>query len=347
MPPPKPERELPDDPLDVRVAKRVRWQAYWCGRLGSPLYADLLSRVADDIDAGGPFRALMTDPAIDPLAPNLPPLRLMGSVNRLVLTGLAPEMSWEALASLARDRPDEIREHINRPVQTNEVGRCGPLHAGFLWVARSFGLPLRMLEVGASAGLNMRFDRYRYETGRGNWGPADSPVRLSGFWKDGDPPYDSVALEIADRRGCDLSPVDPTTDEGRVTLLSYVWPDQHQRVTNLRGALDVARDVPATVDRAEATEWVSRELASLPSGVVSVVFHSIVMQYLSEEERGEFAAAVASAGESRATSRAPLSWLRAEYGGDECELRVTTWPGGEEKLLATHGFHGLNVVWLA
>src|SRR3954452_9387505 len=97
--PPMPDAELPDDQLPVRVAKRVRWQAYWCGRLGSPLYSDLLSRVADAISAGAPFRALMTDRAIIPLSPNLPPLRLMGSVTRLVLTGLAPEMSWEALAS--------------------------------------------------------------------------------------------------------------------------------------------------------------------------------------------------------------------------------------------------------
>src|SRR5689334_7145421 len=138
-----PDAELPDDPFEVRVSKRVRWQAYWCGRLGSPLYEDLLSRVADDIDAGGPFRALMTDPDVGPLEANMPPLRLMGSVNRLVLTGRAPEMSWDVLVSLARDRPDEIREHIHRPVQTNEVGRFGPLHAGFLYLARLFGLPLR------------------------------------------------------------------------------------------------------------------------------------------------------------------------------------------------------------
>src|SRR3954452_5983058 len=87
--PPMPDAELPDDQLPVRVAKRARWQAYWCGRLGSPLYAELIDQVAGDIESGGPFEALMTDPAIDPLG-DVPMLRLMGSANRLVLTGRAP-----------------------------------------------------------------------------------------------------------------------------------------------------------------------------------------------------------------------------------------------------------------
>src|SRR5436189_63817 len=70
--------------------------------------------------------------------------------------------AWEALSELARDRPDELRERLLAPIQTNEVARCGPLAAGFLFVARETELPLRLLEVGASAGLNLRFDLYRY-----------------------------------------------------------------------------------------------------------------------------------------------------------------------------------------
>jgi hypothetical protein len=339
-----PEVELDSDPLPVKVAKRARVQAHWCERLGSPLYADVIRRVADDIDAGGPFHALMTDPAVDPLGA-LPTLRLMGAANRLALTGHAPPVSWEMLLELARDRPGELREHINRPIQTNEVARCGPLAAGFLYVARESGLPLRLLEVGASAGLNLRFDRYRYETDRGAWGDADSRVVLREFWDGGEPPYEGD-VSVAERRGCDPSPVDPCSDEGRLTLLSYVWPDQTERVANLRGALDIAREVAATVEQADGRAWVERELASLPGGTVSVVFHSIVMPYLTHEERDAFEAAVARGGEN-ARADAPLAWLRMEFGGEQCELRLRLWPGNEERLLASCGFHGREVVWLA
>jgi hypothetical protein len=331
------------DSLPAEVAEQARWQAKWCARLGSPLYADIIERVAADIEAGGPFRALMTDPAINPLE-GLPMLRLLGSANRLALTGRAPAVSWEMLRDLADNRADELREGINSPVQTNEVARCGPLCAGFLFVARETGLPLRLLEVGASAGLNLRFDRYRYETDRGSWGPAGSPVRLADFWDGGRPPYDAD-LKVVERRGCDLEPVDPTSDEGRVTLLSYVWPDQHERVERLRGALELAREVEAPVERADATSWLERELPQLPDGTATVVFHSIVMQYLDADEREAFEAAVAAGGE-HATDRARLGWLRMEFGGEQCELRLRSWPGGKERLLATCGFHGRDVVWL-
>jgi hypothetical protein len=346
--------EQPGDPPAVKLAKRARVQAAWCGRLGSPLYADLIVRVAGDIEAGGPFHALMMDPSANPLE-HVPMLRLMGSAQRLALTGRAPELAsayaardadaaWDALVALARDRPDDLRERLNGPVQTNEVGRCGPLAAGFLHVARETELPLRLLEVGASAGLNLRFDLYRYDTGAGAWGPEESPVRLTGFWKDGDPPYEED-VAVLERRGCDPEPVDPTTEEGRVVLLSYVWPDQSERVANLRGALALAPGVPAPVERADGREWVERELAELPPGAATVVYHSVVMPYLSHEEREAFAAALSRAGEAAAPD-SPLAWLRMEYGGEECELRLTLWPGGEERLLASCGFHGGNVVWL-
>ena len=352
------EAELPDDPVPVKIAKRARVQAGWCTRLGSPLYGELIERVADDVESGGPFAALMTDPESDPLI-DVPMLRLMGAAHRLALNGSAPELArfypscggtahadgaWEALLRLARDRPELLREHISRPVQTNEIGRSAPLSGGFAAVARDTGLPLRLLEVGASAGLNLRFDHYRYETGGRAFGPPGSPVVLSGYWDAGDPPYDAE-VRVVDRRGCDPHPVDPTSEEGRLTLLSYLWADQLDRVERLRGALDIARRVPVALERADGCAWVERELARASPGVASVVFHSVVMPYLSHEERERFAAAVRVAGE-RADTSAPVAWLRMEYGGEECELRLTLWPGGGERLLATCGFHGLHVVWL-
>jgi hypothetical protein len=271
-------------------------------------------------------------------------LRLMGSANRLALTGRLPSMTWDALLELARDRPELLREHLNRPVQTNEIGRSAPLSGGFLTVARDTGLPLRLREVGSSAGLNLRFDHYHYDTGRARWGPPDSPVKLAGCWDGGDPPYDA-ALTIADRRGCDPAPVDPTTDDGRLTLLSFVWPDQLDRVERLSGAIDIARRVPVQLERAEGRAWIERELQEAAPGTATVVFHSVVMPYLTHEQREAFAATVAASGE-RASHDAPIAWLRMEYGGEECELRLTLWPGGEERLLATCGFHGMHTVWL-
>jgi len=239
---------------------------------------------------------------------------------------------------------ERIAELMRRPVQTNEVGRCAALLGGFLLVARETGLPLRLLEVGASAGLNLRWDLYHYEQGDAGWGDPGAAVRFSDpFTGEGRPPLD-VDVEVCERRGCDASPVDPAGDEGRLTLESYVWPDMTRRFEYLRGALSVAPRVPATVEQADLVEWLEATPLTAP-GSATVVFHSIVMQYLPRAERERAAAALERAG-AKASDQAPLAWLMLEPTADPPEVRLRTWPGGEQRLLATAGFHGLPVAWV-
>jgi hypothetical protein len=80
--------------------------------------------------------------------------------------------------------------------------------------------------------------------------------------------------------------------------------------------------------------------------VATVVFHSIALQYLDRRGRERALSAIADAG-ARATAAAPLAWLRMEPGGEQAEVRLTVWPGGGERLVATTGFHGRGVRWLA
>ncbi|MEA2497666.1 MAG: hypothetical protein QOH26_71, partial [Actinomycetota bacterium] len=293
-------------------------------------------------------------------------LKLMGAVHRLVLEGRAPELGefypsvggtfdpprgWTAFRATLDQKREELPPLIERPVQTNEVGRCGGLVGGFLEVARAFGHPLRLLEIGASGGLNLRWDHYRYETAGASWGPPDSPVQLRDFEGES-PPFD-VRVTVSERRGCDPNPVDPVSDEGRLTLSSYVWPDQDWRWRALRGAFRVAERVPATVERAGAFEWLERQLAEPKDGVATVVYHSIVMQYLTDEERTKVRALIDETGKA-ATDRSPLAWLRMEPPEEDFEaieeelasVHLTMWPTGETMLIARCGYHGRPVRWL-
>ncbi|MDQ3941381.1 MAG: DUF2332 domain-containing protein [Actinomycetota bacterium] len=179
-----------------RVAQRLSEQAVWCRALGSPLYERLLSAAAEDVVAGGPVWAVLAEHHSDPGGSALA-LRFMGAVHRLVLQGRGRELAaffpsaggdphergdpWPAFRSLVEDARDELRSLVPRGVQTNEVGRAGALVGGFLLVARETGLPLRVLEAGASAGLNLRWDHYRYEARGATWGDPSSPVRLCDY----------------------------------------------------------------------------------------------------------------------------------------------------------------------
>ncbi len=322
---------------------RLRWQAEECRRLGSPLYAELLGRAAADVEAGGVVWEVLREQREEPTFSALP-LRLMGAVNRLVLAGEEADAfeGWEAFRDVVARRRDELRELVDLPVQTNEVGRSAALLFGFLTVARRWALPLRTLELGASAGLNSNWDRYRYEASELAWGP-DSLLRLAD-WRLIHPWHEKgancpEAVEVASREACDAAPVDASSEEGRRTLLAYVWTDQLARVERLTAALEVAAAHPVRVERAPAAAWAAARLAEPVAGVATVIFHSIFLWYLPEPERAELEATIAAAG-MRASAAAPLAWLRLEGPGEMAELRLTTWPGGEERLLGRAGYHG-------
>ena len=328
-----------------------------CAKVGSPLYEHLLHRSAQDVERDGPIWSLLEDHDADPIE-SMIGLRLLGASHRLALEGSAaglaahypstggdgdPEAAWRELAAVAEGGGERLRELIRRPVQTNEVGRSAALLGGFLLIAARTGLPLRLLELGSSGGLNLRFDRYRYEGSAGSWGDADSPVRVTDTFEGQRPPLDA-SVAIAERAGCDPRPVDPATEEGRLTLLSYVWPDQPERLRQLEGALEIVRRVPVEIEQAPAADWLERRLSEPWPGTATVVFHSIVMQYLEDEERERVSRTLAAAG-SRASAAEPLAHLAMEPGGEHADVRLTAWPEGPECLIATSGYHGRPVRW--
>jgi hypothetical protein len=335
------------------IAAQLQWQADACRMIGSELYAALLERAADDVNEGGPTWEILRGHEQDPRFSVLG-LRLMGGANRLALTGREPDLAeayrsgrdvaqtWGLLRDVLRRNAAELRQTLDRPVQTNEVARCAALVFGFLSVAEETRLPLRLLEVGASAGLNLRWDRFRYEANGFAWGPAGSAVKLE-FELDGKPaPNLPPSVEIGDRRGCDTNPIDATTAEGQLTLLTYIWPDQVERIERMRAALEVAAELPIELDREPAAGWARRMLAEPAPGQATVIYHSIVSQYLSDEERDGLFSAIREAG-GRATDDAPLAWLRMEPADDRANLELTLWPGGADRHLARVGYHGTPV----
>jgi hypothetical protein len=332
------------------------------GRL--PLYECLLTAMIADVESGGICAELLADPGPDPVEDAVP-LRFLGAVHRLVLSGQAPALAAfypsgggefgpgsgpaaaDALLSTVEEHRGEMAEGVTRPVQTNEVGRCRALMLGFLDIAEHTGRPLRLLEIGASAGLNLRWDRYRYEGGAGGsaFGPVNSPVRLEPAYRDRPPDLGRLAV-VVERRGCDTSPLDLSSAEDQLTLRSFVWPEQLDRLARLTGALDVAGTVAAPVDRAEAAEWLDGRLADdgAGDGAATVVYHSIVWQYLSGRTRSRLVATLAAAGRS-ATDQAPLAWVRMEPAGGDIaakatEITVTRWPGEHEAVIGHAGYHG-------
>ena len=346
--------------MDVEpLADRFRQQAGFCRSAGSPLTADLLTGAAQDLaDAGTPTAQLLAPLGADPPG-SVPALRFAGALHRLVLERRAPGLAvhypsvggtpgdvWAAARTAVEEHLEPLRALVRRPVQTNEVGRSSALLGGLLHVVAEHGLPVRLLELGASAGLNLAVDRYRHEVAPGVvLGDPASPVVLTDPWQGPLPPYDRP-IQLVDRLGCDPAPLDPGSTEDRLTLTSYVWADQLPRFERLRRALQVAAADPVDVRRQGAADFLEQELVPQP-GATTVVWHSIVRQYLSPEERHRVDQLLREAG-AAATARAPLVHLTLEpVGGDQprFEVALTSWPGAQRRVLAECGAHGPPVLW--
>lgn len=347
-------------------------QARACRDLGSPMYADLLDRLAEDLRARGPSAAVLLGHEDDP-GPSALALRLLGSVHRLVLQRRAgslaayypsvggtfePHGAGAALLALLAEQPESVREWLDRPPQTNEPGRSAALIAGLLALepgSDAVVLPVRLFEIGSSAGLNLLGDRFRFGIDGGTWaGPTDSPVAVAGAWH-GPGPWASSEGRwplIVDRVGSDLRPVDVATTEGRLALTAYVWADQLPRLERLRGALELARQNPLEVRGQGAAAFV--EDLELRSGTTTVLWHSVMWQYLAAAEQARITERVAALG-ARASAERRFAHLRLEparrRAGEQHDfwLVLEQWPepaaGGRHRFLARVGGHGVPVVW--
>jgi hypothetical protein len=351
---------------DLQALRAVfDFQIRGCGLLGSTFSAAVLSIVIDNIEAGGPCADLAAAWAgldFNGLVEAAAPLRPLGGLHYLTLSGLAPALAAQYPA--ARAEPDlaalkceviaaahahlgVLADFATRPPQTNEVRRSLCLVGGFLTVARLTGLPLRCLEIGASAGLNLNWNRYRYDLGDlGAWGDATSPVSLDGDWQGEPPPFD-VAARVIERAGCDLAPVDLADPDRALRLQAYIWADQPDRLARLRAAVAVARDYPPKVDTADAGAWALR-MTPPKAGMATVLYHSVVWSYLPPDTRTDIEQAIRTAGEAARPDR-PFAWLRMEpKAGDPnaaMEVFLTLWPGGEQHSLARVHPHGAKVLW--
>lgn len=342
--------------MSDRLEQRLRRQAAQCTEFGSPLTGALLEGAADDYVAGGVMADLLT-PHSDEPAGSVLSLRLAGSLHRLVLERKAPELAlhypsvggtapvdqvWPAAERVAQEHLTELRTLITRPVQTNEVGRA----AALVGALALLGGRTRLLELGSSSGLNLRCDAFGYDVAPGRvLGDPCSPVQLDRPWTGALPEGD---FEVVSRKGCDPDPIDPTSTEGRLTLTSYVWGDQVERLNRLRAAFEVAERVPASVEQSGALDFLTRELAHLPDGATTVVWHSVVWQYVDPAERRAVDALLARVG-SRATEAAPLARvsLEPERVAEDFTFRVHVqrWPGGERVHVADALGHGPPVHW--
>jgi hypothetical protein len=255
-----------------------------------------------------------------------------------------------------------------RTTQTNEVGRCSALLPGLCDVASRYEweVPLALLDLGTSAGLNLLFDDYSYTYRSASddriltSGAKGSAVSIECSARDDVRSLPQLRLPtVSDRVGLDLSPLDPFSDDAALWLLACQWPDNPARFGRLRAALANVRasDDPPRLEQGDMITDLPRVAATIGGTTPLVVFHSWVAAYLDENQQRTLATEIRALEGTRPVHHlycespfetpglpTPPSPVPRE-GPDLATTLVHIGPGGEPERLADTHPHGYWIRW--
>jgi hypothetical protein len=218
-----------------------------------------------------------------------------------------------------------LADHIT---QTNEVRRCALLLPAFALVQRlAGGLPLALLEIGPSAGLNLNFDRYAYDYGVGLIGATDSPVRCVTELRGAQRPFLPATFPaVATRLGVDLNPIAHDDSDGLRWLTALIWPEHTERFHNLAQAIALAQRYPPPLCKGDALVVLPDLLAECPINTALCVYHTYVVYQFSPEQRQQLTDLLQHAASERPIyhlsceglrQNQPEAWLTIYYQGQQ------------------------------
>jgi hypothetical protein len=348
--PPQSPRPSTDD-LSRRFERFARRECHV-----SPLYERLSLGIADDPE----LLAIAAQAKPGQPVPNL----FLGAVHYLLLGGAQHPLahfypSLSQTASLSADpcpsfrafcleyRHDLLELISSRLVQTNEVRRCGCLLPAFTHVTQQAGgRPLALVEIGASAGLNLLWDRYGYDYGSGRrYGNPRSPVQIvCGLRGDRHLPLTAVWPVVTMRVGLDLNPIDVRDPDAALWLRALVWPDEVGRAELLQQAVQVAQQDPPRLLAGDALDILPEVLATIPPDQAECVFHTHTINQFRPEARARLAELLAEHARGRDLYRVSIEWLGKTY--PRLELISYEDSAKTEHLLAYCGSHGEWLEWL-
>jgi hypothetical protein len=336
----------------------------------SPLYETVSLAIARDLE--------MLDWIAGLIETRADPTLLFAAVHYVLLSGVdgvglaafypnladvpaPPERAYPAFRTLV-DRERERLESLltTRGTQTNEVNRCCYLLPAFVLAAKQAAKPLWIIDVGASAGLNLLFDRYAYDYGNGlRAGDATSSVKLRTQLR-GNPEL-APWPAIAGRVGLDLHPID-VEDEMRTRWLeACTWPEHVDRFRNLARRYSARAPVKPRVVEGNAIDGLRTLVDGADRDAMAVIVNTNVLQYFPPEECERYGRRLADL-----ASRRELIWIANEHpffleragfttstgktnAHSALPLAMTHFVEGErrERLLANVGPHARWLEWLA
>jgi hypothetical protein len=212
--------------------------------------------------------------------------------------------------------PELVRGELWRSTQTNEPGRSAVIQAVVSDLASE---AINVVEVGASAGINLYFDQFPVRT-------HDDGKPLTLVCEDVTSIDRSRPLpNVLSRVGVDPNPLLLANNEDRLWLKSCLWPEERRRHDRFDAIVAAQPSWPAaTMLRGRATERLSDALALCDESAMTIIVNTWTAFYFTHDERIEYFNDVA-----RRCAKDNVAWL-------SIESTMVKWPDIEVEDEARH-----------
>ncbi len=338
-----------------------KFAEYEATELASPMYAELASTVSSSSEL---LEIASHCSNLQPV-PNL----LFASVQFLLISGTQhplrsyfPMLAQHKLdnrpvSAVFRDFCLEHRGAIidlmqKRRVQSNVVSRCACLLPAFSKISQeTANAPLFLIDLGASAGLNLNFHRYSYTyTREGNteltWGKHRSSVRINTELRGNHIPHLKASIELGDRVGIDLAPIELDNHDSVNWLRALVWPEHVEHRGRLDAAITEFKQFPASILAGDVVERLPEAIGRAPANQAITIYTTISAYQFPSSTRHALDLLIVEFSQYR-----PIHWVTLESNGSgQYELAMMRYQLGrkvESELLARASPHGLWLEWLS
>ncbi|MDM5248914.1 DUF2332 domain-containing protein [Lysinibacillus sp. G4S2] len=263
----------------------------------SPLYEHLANKIADDEEI---LKIATFIPQGQPV-PNL----LLAGVHYLLsssqdeLVHFYPSLTttpksinevYPVFRAFVLSHSDELKALLQEKlVQTNEIRRCSYLYPMMTEIYERHQKPLALIEIGASAGLQLGMDQYNYCYNQQlHVTNSDSSFVLSSENRGESLPASiSISPVVCQRIGIDLNPIDIHNKKELQWLQALIWPEHQERRLLLNQALPILKELDLQLIKGDGIKLLKDISREINQEAMLVVYHTHVANQIPMELRLE------------------------------------------------------------
>ncbi len=269
--------------------------------------------------------------------------------------GSPKAVPFSVFQNFCEQHETEIKHLLaTKSVQTNAPNRCAYLMPIFVHIAKQHpDKELVLLDIGASAGLNLQWNSYHYEYSNGQkFGDAASGVKIKTKIRNNSADFNCQSFpKKVTSIGIDKNPVNLYQEETSLWLKALIWPDETERFKRLSAAIELTKKQDPEIIKAATIDEYDYVVNMVPKNAILCIYHTHALYQFTSEEKAAFWQWIDKLGQQRNElyylAVEGIKEMRNRYETDDIVIELNSYRNRNKKqqLLALTDGHAKWVDW--